>query len=309
MEPTTNTMTQWEDLVLPKTPEAVSAPLPQALPQNTPKPYTMRKPRQDALPASYLTHELRAPITSIRLGLEILQEQTADRLQADERQMLTLAVKNTARLEGLVNDIMDYSKIMVGQMTVEKELCDARELINEAVDSMQAMAVAQGVKLVREDSEPMPHIGAEGRRIVQILTNLLSNAIKFTPARGTVTVSVKRGEREHAGTLVFRVKDTGCGIPTEKIDKVFDMFVSSGKVKQCDGTGLGLTMARMMVELHGGRIWAESWRQMGTSFYFSIPIESSQMAKKVEVYPKPVEYSGILVNIGRGLNAVLAMFI
>ncbi|MBI3552519.1 MAG: HAMP domain-containing histidine kinase [Elusimicrobia bacterium] len=305
MEPTTNTMTQWEDLVLPKTPEAAEAPLPQTLIQAVPT----RKLDQEALPASYLTHELRAPITSIRLGLEILQEQASDRLEADERQMLNLAVKNTGRLEGLVNDIMDYSKIMAGKMQMEKEPCDARELAGEAVDGMQAVAVSHGVKLIREESEPLPRVSAEGRRIVQILTNLISNAVKFTPARGTVTVSVKRGEHEHAGTLVFRVKDTGRGIPAKDLPKIFDMFQSSGKVKQTEGTGLGLTMARMMVELHGGRIWAESWRQMGASFYFSIPIESADLSKKVEVYPKPVEYTGLLVDIARGFNAVLAMFI
>jgi signal transduction histidine kinase len=171
------------------------------------------------------------------------------------------------------------------------------------------MAIGQGVKLVREDAEPLPRVGAEGRRIVQVLTNLISNAIKFTPARGTVTVSVKKGQHEHAGTLVFRVKDTGRGIAAKDLDNIFKMFQSSGKVKQTEGTGLGLTLARQMVELHGGRIWAESWRQMGASFYFSIPIASEDMTEKIKVYPKPVEYSGLLVNIARGLNAVLAMFI
>ncbi len=286
METNTNKQqTQWEDLALAKSPE----------PKN--------------LPASYLTHELRAPITSIRLGLEILQEQVSDRLASDEKQMLDLAVKNTARLEGLVNDIMDYSKIMAGKFQIAKSACDARGLIAEAVDGMQAMAVSEGVKLVKEDCEVLPRVGADGHRIVQILTNLISNAIKFTPSRGKVTVSVKRGEYEHAGTLVFRVKDTGRGIAAEDIEKVFEMFESAGNVKKCEGTGLGLTLARLMVELHGGRIWAESWRQIGASFYFSIPIAPEEMLEKVDVYPKDVEYSGLLVDIGRRFNAFLAMFV
>lgn len=301
MDTITNQTAQWEDLVLPKTPEAVMMPAPEPI-------HPVCQEAQN-LPASYLTHELRAPITSIRLGLEILQEQVTDRLAADEKQMLNLAVKNTARLEGLVNDIMDYSKIMAGKMKIEKKACDPRELVEEAVDCMRAMSVSQGVKLVKEDSEPLPRVAAEGRRIVQILTNLISNGVKFTPARGTVTVSVKRGRFEHAGTLVFKVKDTGKGIPADQLDKVFDMFQSAGQVKTSEGTGLGLTLARLMVELHGGRIWAESWRGMGAAFYFTIPIAKEDLLKKVAVYPKQVEYSGLLVDLARRVSAFVAMFV
>src|SRR5205823_2200335 len=91
------------------------------------------------------------------------------------------------------------------------------------------------------------------------------------------------------------------GIPTKDLDGIFDIFQSSGNVKKTEGTGLGLTMARLMVELHGGRIWAESWRQMGASFYFSIPIAAQDMTKKINVYPKPVEYSGINGSADAGI--------
>jgi len=305
MNTTTDQMPQWEDLVLPKTAAPVApakAPIPSV-------PVHIPRPEAQSLPASYLTHELRAPITSIRLGLEILQEQVNGRLAADERQMLNLAVKNTARLEDLVNDIMDFSKIMAGRMKIEKAPCDPRDLIDEAVDTMRAMAVSQGVKLVKEDCEPMPRVSAEGRRVIQVLTNLISNAIKFTPAHGTVTVSVKRGTMEHQGTLIFKVKDTGRGIATKDLENVFDMFQSAGTVKKTEGTGLGLTLARLMVEMHGGRIWAESWRQMGATFYFTIPIAAEDMLKKVQIYPKQVEYSGLVMDIAKRLNAFVAMFV
>jgi signal transduction histidine kinase len=305
MNTTTDQMPQWEDLVLPKT----AATAPTAAPLAAPAPAQAPKPEGQSLPASYLTHELRAPITSIRLGLEILQEQVNGRLAADERQMLNLAVKNTARLEGLVNDIMDYSKIMAGRMKIDREPCDARDLIDEAIDTMRAAAVSHGVKLVKEDCEPMPRVSAEGRRIVQILTNLISNAVKFTPAHGTVTVSVKRGTMEHQGTLIFKVKDTGRGIPTKDLESVFDMFQSTGAVKKSEGTGLGLTLARLMVQIHGGRIWAESWRQMGATFYFTIPIAAEDMLKKVQIYPKEVQYSGLIMDIAKRLNAFMAMFV
>jgi len=291
METRTSQQAQWEDLALPR---VVPAPAPAA-----------KKP--DALPASYLTHELRAPVTAIRLGLEILQEQVSDRLAADEKQMLSLAVRNTARLEGLVNDIMDFSKLMAGRMRVEKAPCDPRELMTEAVDSMRALAISHGVKLVKEEGEPLPRVDAEARRVVQVLVNLVSNAVKYTPARGTVTVSACRGKFEHEGTIVFKVKDTGKGIPAQDIEKIFDMFIQSAK--PAEGTGLGLTLAKMMVGLHGGRIWAESWRGIGATFYFTIPIAAGELSKKVEVYPKPIEYSGLLVSMAKRVNSFLALFI
>ena len=289
---------QWEDLVI-RQPEQLAP---------TPEPTLVKAPEQ--IQASYLTHELRAPVTAIRLGLEMLQEQVTRRLEADEKQMLTLAIKNTARLEGLINDIMDYSKIVAGKMTVTREPCEARALINDAVDAMQTMALSKGVKLAKEVEDGLPRVSAEARRVVQVLTNLISNAIKFSPTRGTVTVSVEAGRYEHAGALVFRVKDMGCGIPAEDIEKVFDMFVqsTSGKKKNV-GTGLGLTLARAMVKLHGGRIWAESWKGAGTSFYFTIPVAAEDMVRKIDLYPKPLEYHGLLVEVYRRINAVLAMFV
>ena len=290
---------QWEDLVI-RQPEQLAP---------TPEPTLVKAPEQ--IQASYLTHELRAPVTAIRLGLEMLQEQVTRRLEADEKQMLTLAIKNTARLEGLINDIMDYSKIVAGKMTVTREPCEARALINDAVDAMQTMALSKGVKLAKEVEDGLPRVSAEARRVVQVLTNLISNAIKFSPTRGTVTVSVEAGRYEHAGALVFRVKDMGCGIPAEDIEKVFDMFVQSATSgqKKTVGTGLGLTLARAMVALHGGRIWAESWKGAGASFSFTIPVAAEDMVRKIDLYPKPLEYHGLLVEVYRRINAVLAMFV
>jgi len=260
--------------------------------------------------ASYLTHELRAPVTAIRLGLEILQEQAEKKLAADERQMLDLAIKNTARLEGLVKDILDHAKLTAGKLELDKKPCDPVELVTDAVDALQPTALNKGVKLVKEfEALGLPRVSGEHRRIVQVLTNLISNAIKFTPSRGRVVVTVKEGKFEHEGTLVFRVKDNGCGIAAKDLDQVFDMFAQAGgAVKKSEGTGLGLTLSKAFVQLHGGRIWAESWKGAGSSFYFTIPITPEDLTKPVEVYPKPVEYHGLLVSMYRRMNAFLALF-
>lgn len=283
----------WEDLVIPKHEQA--------------KP-PAKKAGKSEVQAAYLTHELKAPVTSIRLGLEILQEQLEGRLQGDEKQMICSAIKNTARLESLVKDILDYSKITAGRLALSKEPCDARALLGEAMDSLRATALSKGVKLLREEGEPLPRVSGEARRIVQVFTNLISNAIKFTPARGTVSVSARLGRLDHEGTVVFRVKDTGCGIDAADVDKIFDLFAQAPDgVKKTEGTGLGLALAKMMVSLHGGRVWAESWKGAGASFYFTIPIAREDMPRKIAVYPKPAELSGLLISAGRRLTSFLAL--
>jgi signal transduction histidine kinase len=302
---------QWEDLVIRPAPQAAVAPAP-ARPEAPAKkavPQALR-PSQHQVQAAYLAHELRAPVTSIRLGLEGLAEGAEDRLHDDEKKMLEIAIRNTHRLEGLVNDIMDYSKLAAGRMTVAKEPCDARALLDEAVDAMRAAAVAKGVRIVKDVAPGLPRCAAEGRRVVQVLINLLSNAIKYAPARGTVTVSASAGVREHEGTVLFRVKDTGPGLDAADLERVFGMFEQAGgAVKKSTGTGLGLTLARAMVELHGGRIWAESWKGCGATFCFTIPIASADLTRAVDVYAEPLQIHGLVAEFGRRFNAVLALFV
>ena len=291
--------TRWEDLVI-REPELAPFAV---------KPAASRSAHQ--IQSAYLAHELRAPVTSIRLGLEVLSEQVENRLESDERQMLQLAIKNTQRLEGLVNDIMDYSKIAAGKMAIMKEACDARSLADEAVDALKAAATAKGVKIVKDVSPMLPRVSAENRRVVQVLINLLSNAIKFTPARGTVVVAVSEGRHEHAGTLMFKVKDTGAGIAADQLEKIFVLFEQAGStnVKSAEGTGLGLTLARAMVELHGGRIWAESWKGSGATFCFTIPIASIDQSRSVAVYAEPLQIHGLVAEFARRFNAFLAMVV
>jgi signal transduction histidine kinase len=246
-------------------------------------------------------------VTSIRLGLEILSEQISGRLESDEKNMLAMAIRNTARLEGLVNDIMDYTKIAAGKMAICKEACDARALVDDAVDAMSAAAVAKAVRIGKDVSPLLPRAAAENRRVVQVLINLISNAIKYTPARGTVTISVSEGRYEHQGTLLFKVKDTGAGIASDQLDKIFGLFEQAGGAAA--GTGLGLTLARAMVELHGGRIWAESWKGSGATFCFTIPIAPIDLARPVPVYAEPLKFHGLLAEFGRRFNAFLALVV
>ena len=260
--------------------------------------------------ASYMTHELRAPLTSVRSALGLLEEQLDGRLQADERHVLSLALKNADRLAGLINDILDFSKVQSGKMSMQLETLDPQALIQEALESLQAWSISRGVRLSRAaDVAGLPRVRGDARRIVQVLTNLISNAIKFTPAGGRVEVTARMGRNEHTGTIVFAVKDSGCGIPSQDLEKVFHAFEQSAEGrKMSNGTGLGLTLAKSMVELQGGRIWAESWKGLGSTFHFTVPIVSEDLSVPVEVYAKPTEYHGLLVDAFRRFNAVLAAF-
>lgn len=268
----------------------------------------MEKRRQELDPAC-LTHELRAPITALRLGLQILQEQAKSKLSESERQILDMALRGAGRLEGLVNDVMDFSRGASEGIHVEKKLCDARSLIIEAVSGLQSLALAHGVRLIREEGTPLPRIEADSSRVVQVLVNLISNAIKFTPMRGRVTVLAELGRFEHEGTILFKVKDTGKGIPQNELEKIFAPFVQASNTDQGHGTGLGLSLSKMMVELHGGRIWAESWPGLGATFSFTIPISARERVRKIQAYPKVAEYSGLLLSMSRRLNAFLAFFV
>ena len=313
--PTKSEEPVWEDLVdrtpskPEKTEEKVSgrdkAKKPAFPPVSTLRQLEQEKERQMS---GYMTHELRAPLTSIRSALGILEMQMTNRLAPEEAQILKMAMRNADRLNGLINDIMDYTKVRAGKMTADADAVRPEDLMQEAVDSLRSWAVSKGIRITRvENDEPLPRVLADRRKTVQVLTNLLSNAIKFTPAGGKIEVSARMGAYEHAGTVSFRVKDTGLGVAHEDVEKIFKSFEQSAAgQKSAEGTGLGLTLAKAMIELQGGRIWAESWKGLGASFLFTLPIFQGDTTAPVRPYRKRVEYHGLLVGLLRRMNSVVA---
>jgi signal transduction histidine kinase len=265
----------------------------------------------DQMLASYMTHELRAPLISIRSALGILDEQIDAPPASDARQILTLALRNTERLDSLINDILDYGRLQAGRMAMTLEALRPEALILEAADSMRSWAASKSVAIVcAQPQGSLPRCLADRRRTVQVLINLLSNAIKFTPEGGRIEVSAAPGRNEHLGTIAFTVKDTGPGIPDTDIERIFRCFEQSALgAKTSKGTGLGLTLAKAMVELQGGQIWAESPQGLGATLIFTLPIPQSDMTRPVRAYPKRAQYHGLLVNWFRRLNSLmLAIF-
>lgn len=273
------------------------------------------------LSPSLLSHELRAPLASVHSALSLLQERLGGKLGREELDILSLALKNTERLSGLIDDILDYSKLQAGKMALALEATSPRAVIQESMDSLKAWSLTRGVKLLRApESEPLSRVLADPKRVVQVLTNLLSNAVKFTQAGGKVEISAAAGRHEHAGTVVFSVKDTGCGIPPLALERLFRPFEQAARAAAprgpCPpgsdwdrGTGIGLALAKSMVEMQGGRIWAESWRGLGSTFRFSLPIHPRDLPRPMRVYPQPIRYHGLLISVFRRLNVFLSYFV
>lgn len=220
---------------------------------------------------SVVSHELRTPLTSIHGSLGML---TSGLLSAESEQgkrLLQIATDSTDRLVRLINDILDIERIESGRVKMERETCNVADLINSAVNVMQPIADKAGIKL-SISSLPV-QLWVDPDRIVQTLTNLLSNAIKFsTPGQTVWLLAAQQGNE-----VLFTVKDSGRGIPVDKLDSIFERFqqVDSSDSRNHDGTGLGLAICKSIVQQHEGRIWVESSLDTGSSFYFSLPILSA----------------------------------
>ncbi|MFA5137930.1 MAG: HAMP domain-containing sensor histidine kinase [Elusimicrobiota bacterium] len=239
--------------------------------------------------AAYLTHELRAPLAAIQCALDILNESVGSELPEERRNMLLIAMRNARRLQDLINDILDLSRLQSGRMNLFPVPCPPAKILKDAVESLLPSAQKKGVRLTAVASEGCPEVSADFRRSAQVLVNLVSNAIKFTPAGGSVEVRAETGVRDDAGYVAFSVRDTGCGIAPEDLKKIFRYFVQVGdKRREGEGTGLGLALARSLVELQGGTLGVESEPGKGTTFRFTLPVHIPLKEKEpISARPRP----------------------
>ncbi len=222
---------------------------------------------------SVVSHELRTPLTSIRTSLALLTSGLLENQPQRAKWMLEVAMESTHRLVRLVNDILDIERIESGKAPMNKEACDAADLMVQAADVMRAMAEKAGVILsITPLAAPL---WADPDRVIQTLTNLLSNAIKFSPPGATIWLTAERRDE----WVLFQVKDRGRGIPADKLETIFGRFqqVDASDSRKQGGTGLGLAICRTIVQQHGGRIWAESILGEGSSFYFTLPLLAQEI--------------------------------
>jgi signal transduction histidine kinase len=226
----------------------------------------------DQLKSDFLgnvSHELRTPLAAIKGYVDNLLDGVAGPLAERPRRYLGRVRDNAERLGRMVSDLLDLTRIEAGKIELLPQALAPGDLILDALEGLRHVAAERGVRL-QAALGAAPAIWGDPDKVHQVLTNLLANAIKFTPPGGEVSVVA---EGEGAGRVRFEVRDTGPGIPPAERERVFDKFYQVGRVDgdRSGGSGLGLTIARHLVELHGGRIWADAAPGGGAAFVVLLP--------------------------------------
>jgi len=227
---------------------------------------------------SNVSHELRTPLTSIKSLCEILLMFGDD--DAETRQEFLQNINEECdRLLRLINNILDFSKLESGKMEWHAESVDMGEVISTATNVMLGMAQAKGLALESEVPEDLPSLNADRDKLVQVVTNLIGNAIKFTD-EGEISIGFECSN----GELLTYVSDTGIGIADENHELVFEKFKQVGDIltDKPSGTGLGLSICREIINHHEGRIWVESELGKGSTFYFTLPLNSQDDEELVD---------------------------
>jgi signal transduction histidine kinase/CheY-like chemotaxis protein len=222
---------------------------------------------------STVSHELRTPLTSIRGALGLLSSGVFGNLDPKSQNLLRIALTNTDRLIRLINDLLDLQRMDSGVAVLQMRRCSLPDLVNQAMETMSALADAGQVRLAIAPAAklllPNVFFDADPDRILQVLTNLLSNAIKFAPAGSTITIDVETPPDE----LIFRVVDQGRGIPEDQLESIFERFrqVNHPDARAIGGTGLGLAICRSIIQQHGGSIWAKRNVARGATICVRLP--------------------------------------
>jgi signal transduction histidine kinase len=219
-----------------------------------------------------MSHELRTPLNAIIGFSQVLRERMFGELNEKQEEYLDDILSSGNHLLSLINDVLDLSKVEAGQFELEVAPFSLREALERGVVMVRERATTNGIAIELEAGPNVDIVTGDERRIRQVIFNLVSNAVKFTPAGGAVDVRATRAD----GEVRVAVADTGPGIARDDRERIFEEFQQAAAgIKQRDGTGLGLALSKRLVELHGGRIWAESELGKGSTFTFTLPAESS----------------------------------
>ncbi len=213
-----------------------------------------------------VSHELKTPITAIRAHLENL----LDGVEQPDPETLQVMLTQSERLGRLVEQLLDLSKLESGEVPLHREAMRLAPVVSQVVSEIDVARSDRGVRLEDDLPDDLPSIDADRERLHQVLFNLVDNAVRFTPQGGEVVVSAHR----HDGAVSISVRDTGVGISSEHLPRLFERFyrVDSARSREDGGTGIGLAIARSVVEAHGGHLKAESEFGKGSVFTFDLPV-------------------------------------
>jgi signal transduction histidine kinase len=226
-----------------------------------------------------MSHELRTPLNHIIGFTELVVDGNFGELNGQQKEYLQDVLESSRHLLSLINDVLDLSKVESGKLEIQTSRIHLEGFLRHSLTMIKEKALSHGIHLAFELVEIPEFVQADERKLKQVLYNLLSNAAKFTPDGGQVVLSARglngnEGSNEGWHAVEISVRDTGIGIDSKDLERIFDPFeqVENSKSRKFQGTGLGLSLTKRLVELHGGRIWAESeGAGKGSIFRLRIP--------------------------------------
>ncbi len=220
-----------------------------------------------------VSHDLRNPLNVISLGATYLLKHLPEGPEAASwRKQGELIRRSAERAVHLIQDLLDVAKLEVGRMTVERKPESVKRLLDEVIELHRPLAESRGLRLEREEESELPPVLADRSRVLQVFSNLIGNALRFTPEGGRITVRARR-EGEAVG---FAISDTGKGIASEHLPYLFDRYWQAKSSRE--GAGLGLPIAKGIVEAHGGHLQVESQPGVGSTFSFTLPVAEAPAA-------------------------------
>jgi two-component system, NtrC family, sensor histidine kinase GlrK len=227
---------------------------------------------------SNITHDLKTPLASITEANQLMLDGAAGDTTQQQQRLLGIIREDSARLTRLISSVIDLAKMESGILNYDLLPADICMLTLEAVESVRFLASSKNIAIAFQPDKSLPQLLIDDDKMRQALINLLSNAIKFTPAGGTVTVSIARTDKHPAEfasrqAAMISITDTGVGIVDADLPRVFEKFFRGSAGSVGKGSGLGLTIAHHIVQAHGGLIWAESTPGSGSTFYVLLPID------------------------------------
>jgi len=221
-----------------------------------------------------VVHDLNNPLTAAFGNLQLLEMEMGNHLSEEQREEFRDALGALNAIKNMTADLLDVSLMEENTLELNKKEINLHEYIKKIIDLMSYSARQEGKTLILKVPPTLPALYADEEILQRIISNLIRNALKFTPVNSRIEVCVDyKAENKE---FVFSVKDNGLGIPKEYLGKIFDKYVrvDNERTKAISGKGLGLTFCKMAVEIHGGRIWAESEIDKGSTFYFTLPAKT-----------------------------------
>jgi len=220
---------------------------------------------------SIAAHQLRTPLSAIKWTLRMVLDGDTGEVNEEQRELLEKTYVSNDRMISLINDLLNVSRIEEGRFLYKQELVNLEDLVSIIVDSSQELLKMKKMELtVDKPEKPLSQVSVDREKMELVIQNLLENAVKYTPEGGKIDISISGDDKN----IIFKIKDTGVGIPDDQHDRIFTKFFRGDNVirMETEGSGLGLYTTRNIIDAHKGKIWFDSKEGEGTTFIFTIPV-------------------------------------